>query len=271
MTDNLKRLSRPLVFFDLETTGLDTVQDRVCQISLIKIEPGGDTSEINELINPTIPIPPAMTAIHGISDADVLSAPTFRMMAEAINTFIAGCDIAGYNIIIFDLPMLTEELGRCNIDLDLTGLNIIDACLIYKKLRPRTLAAAFRDYVGGEIDNAHDAHADTAATIDVMGFMAEKEPVIGTTPREWMDYAIDRKKMVDLSGKFIWNDQGEMLFNFGPQKGNKVIDNLGMLKWMVGKNFPRETMRWVYAIESDRNVAYKSVDLENTAEPLLFE
>lgn len=261
---------RPIVFFDLETTGLDPVNDRICSMALVKIMPDGERAEIGDLINPTIPIPAEMTAIHGISDADVLIQPTFKMVANEIKTFITGCDLAGYNIINFDLPMLLEEFGRVGIDVDLSGINLIDVMNIYKKLRPRTLSAAYLDYVGNARSGEHEAFADTYATIDVMGHILLKETVVGATPEEWMGFTVNRETMVDLAGKFIRDKSGAILFNFGPQKGNKVNENMGMLKWMYGKNFSRDTMRWVNLLTENPALASGSVLPKSDPDPLPF-
>lgn len=252
------KFHRPVVFFDLETTGTDPIQDRIVQVSMIRYDQLGIIDVINELVNPGIPIPPAATQVHGITDEAVANAQPFVKIADKIVRFLSGCDVAGYNIVFFDLPLLTEELGRCNIDFDLSQVNIIDVFLLYKKLRPRTLEAAYRDYVGGSFDNAHDASADTAATLAVLQGMMDKEKSFPGDAESLMRFVIDKEAMVDLSGKFIWNEQGEMLFNFGPQKGSYVIDNPGMLRWMIGKNFPRETMKWVYAVLNDPSVTHKS-------------
>jgi len=263
-----QNIKKPIVFFDLETTGLDALQDKVCQISLIKVI--GDTKEkIETLINPGIHIPESVTAIHGITDEMVSGAPYFKDIAADVATFLKDCDIAGYNIIYFDLPLLIEELGRCNREISLEGINIIDVCLIYKKMRPRTLTAAYMEFTGRNREDAHDATADTLATIEVFDAMVEREN-IGDTPEAWMDYTVNRKQMVDLAGKLIRGENGDILLNFGPHKGEKVVDNMGMLKWMIGKNFPRDTMNWVNAIMDDSSVAYGKTSTENDVTPLPF-
>jgi len=268
---NQSEWKRPIVFFDLETTGLDPVQDRIVQIALIKITPDGVRSTAGGFLNPTIPIPPSVTAVHGITDEMVKNEPTFKDKAQSIVNFLSGCDIAGYNIIAFDLPMLLEELGRVGVEFDYSRVNLIDVMLIYKRLRPRTLQAAFEEFVGGERQGQHNALSDTDATIAVMEGILLTEPTVGDTPCKWMDFTVNRETLVDLSGKFIRDKDGSILFNFGPQKGNKVIDNMGMLKWMFGKNFTRDTMNWVNLISNDPSVALEIVSIKSDTEHLPFE
>ncbi|MFC1734381.1 exonuclease domain-containing protein, partial [candidate division KSB1 bacterium] len=162
------KLTRPLVIFDLETTGVNVGSDRIVEICMVKVMPDKETETIYERINPTIPIPPVTTAIHGISDEDVKDKPTFKERAKEFDHFLNGCDLSGYNSNKFDIPLLVEEFLRAEINFDLKGRRFVDVQNIFHKMEPRTLKAAYRFYCNKDLTNAHDAHADTMATYEVL-------------------------------------------------------------------------------------------------------
>jgi len=162
------KLTRPIAFFDLETTGTNVVKDRIVEISIYKVLPGGGTESMTKLINPGIPIPPEVTEIHGITNLDVANAPTFEQIANQLNDFLHNCDLAGYNSNKFDIPMLIEEFLRCGINFDIKKRRLVDVQNIFHKMEPRTLRAAYKFYCGKNLVDAHSAEADTKATYEVL-------------------------------------------------------------------------------------------------------
>jgi len=248
--------SRPIVFFDLESTGLDIVQDQIIQVGCVKIFPDGTKDSFVQLIKPSVPISTEAYEVHGISMHDLEDAPKFAEFAPELFSFIANCDLAGYNIIRFDIPLLMEEFLRVGINFSIENTKIIDVFTWYKKHRPQSNAAAYFEFFHEVDPNAHDALADAQKTEKVFNAMVRTIPEIGNTVEEWEKFNWDRTKMVDFAGKFIRNDIGEICFNFGPHKGQPVYNNIGMLNWMQNKNFTRDTMRWVDALEDNIQLSY---------------
>jgi len=251
-------LRNPLAIFDLETTGTNIIHDRIIEISILKVSPNDTQEKKTWLINPEIPIPAATTAIHGIKDEDVKDAPTFKSMAKVIAKFIEGCDLAGYNIIKFDVPMLVEEFLRANVDFDVSKRKLIDAQKIFFLMEKRTLSAAFKFYCGKSLDNAHSAEADTLATYEILKKqieMYENSDVsdnigkkIGRIENDMgVLHQLTLKNMVDLAGRVVLNDKGEELFNFGKHRGKKVLDVLekepSYYDWIMRGDFPLDTKR----------------------------
>lgn len=244
-------LKNSLVFFDLETTGLDITQDRIIQFGAVKLFPDGTREMMNQFIDPLIPIKPEATAVHGLTTMDFVGCPTMEEIAPNIIAFIGDSDISGFNIIRFDLPLLIEELGRCGNNLDVSSRRIVDMHNIYRGLRPATLAAAYSEYVGGEFE-AHDAQADSVATLDVALSLFDKEKdTVGDSVEQWESFGFDRSKMVDFAGKFIRNDEGEVCFNFGKDKGKNVKENTSFLSWMLDKEFTNDTKNWAKKLLKD--------------------
>ena len=169
-------LRNPLVFFDLETTGINIVKDRIVEISYVKVFPNGKEETKTRRINPGMPIPPESTAIHGITDEDVKDCPTFKEIAKSLATQIEGCDLAGYNSNRFDIPMLAEEFLRAGVDIDLTRRKFIDVQTIFHKMEQRTLSAAYKFYCNKSLENAHTAEADTLATYEVLKAQLDRYP-----------------------------------------------------------------------------------------------
>ena len=161
------KLTRPLVFFDLETTGTNITHDRIVEISIVKLMPDGTVVERSRRLNPEMPIPAEATAVHHITDDDVAGEPTFRQVAASLSKLLQGCDIAGFNSNRFDIPLLDQEFHRAGVDFDLNGVRFVDVQTIYHKKEPRTLVAAYRYYCGKELEEAHSALADTRATMEV--------------------------------------------------------------------------------------------------------
>ncbi|QCK15966.1 3'-5' exonuclease [Mangrovivirga cuniculi] len=251
-------LKSPLAFFDLETTGTNISHDRIVEISIVKAMPDG-TKDIKTMkLNPEMPIPEEVSLIHGIRDEDVKDAPTFKQVAKELAKFLEGADLAGYNIVKFDVPVLVEEFLRADIDFDLSNRKLVDAQKIFFMMEKRTLSAAYKFYCDKTLDGAHSAEADTLATFDVLNAQLERyegmevEDLLGKkigVLENDMDkiHALTNKKMVDLAGRIVFNNKGEEVFNFGKHRGKLVSDVLkkepGYYDWMMRGDFPLDTKR----------------------------
>lgn len=251
-------LKNPLCFFDLETTGTNIAQDRIIEIAVIKVMPNGETVRKVDLINPTIPIPMESSRFHGIKDEDVKGMPTFKDKAKEYARFFEGADLAGFNILKFDIPVLVEEFLRTGVEFDYTRKKIIDAQRIFHLMEKRTLSAAYKFYINKELNESHTAEADTQATLEVLMAQIARydgQPVIdglGTTLGEIKNdmevlSRLTSSDMVDLAGRMIKNEQGEEIFNFGKHKSKKVLDVLkaepSYYDWMMNGDFSLDTKR----------------------------
>ncbi len=240
----LLKLKRPLVFLDLETTGVNVGADRIVEIALLKIHPDGKKEEICMKINPTIPIPLETSLIHGIYDEDIIDAPTFQSVAKDIHSFIASTDLAGYNSNKFDIPLLIEEFTRVNINLDIINIKLIDVQNIFHKLEQRTLSAAYKFYCDKNLENAHSAAADTNATFEVLLAQLEKYDVLENDV-DFLSKFSTVNKNVDLAGRIVLNDKGEEVFNFGKYKGRIVREifkiETSYYDWMMKGDFATNT------------------------------
>jgi DNA polymerase III subunit epsilon len=254
---NLK-LKKPLAFFDLETTGINIINDRIVEISIVKVLPSG-IKEIKTLkVNPGMPIPKESSMIHGIYDEDVADKPHFKEVAKTLSNFIEGCDLAGFNIARFDVPVLVEEFLRAGVEFDLDGRHIVDAQKIFHLMEPRTLSAAYKFYCKKDLENAHSAEADTMATFDVLdaqialydGVVLKDQKGVETTP-VLNDMATLHKltlsNNVDLAGRMQYNGSGVAVFNFGKHKDRPVIEILdkepSYYEWIMKGEFPLDTKR----------------------------
>lgn len=237
-------LSRPLIFFDLETTGTNVTRDRIVEISYIKVFPDGSEEKKCRRINPEMPIPPASTAVHHITDEDVRNEPTFRQIAKSLNEIFEGCDIAGYNSNKFDVPLLMEEFGRCGINFDVAGRHFVDVQNIFHKMEQRTLVAAYRFYCGKELEGAHNALADTQATLEVLKEQIKKYPDLENNVEALAKFSSVGRN-IDLAARIILDDNDEPVFNFGKHKGKPVRDVLrkepSFFDWMMQGDFPKNT------------------------------
>lgn len=249
---NLK-LKKPLAFFDLETTGLNIATDRIVEISIIKIMPNGDKEIKTKLINPTIPISKESSAIHGIKDQDIKDKATFKEVANELNDFITGCDLAGYNSNRFDIPLLAEEFLRANIDFDITNRKLVDVQNIFHKMEQRTLVAAYKFYCDKDLTAAHSAEADTSATYEILEAQIEKYDDL-KNDTEFLSEFSQMTKNVDLLGRFVYNDKNIEVFNFGKHKGKPVTEVLekepGYYGWMMNGDFPLYTKKVLKEIKS---------------------
>jgi DNA polymerase-3 subunit epsilon len=251
-------LRNSLCFFDLETTGTNITHDRIIEIAVIKLTPSGEVLRKSSLLNPTIPIPAESAAIHGITDADVQGKPTFKEMAKEYARFFEGADLAGFNILKFDIPILVEEFLRAGVEFDYTRKKIIDAQRIYHLMEKRTLSAAYRFYLNKDLVDSHTAEADTEAAMQVLMAQLERydnQPVtdgmgkkIGEIKNDMDALALlTTSDLVDLAGRMMKDQQGEVHFNFGKHKGKKVLDVLrnepSYYDWMMNGDFPLDTKR----------------------------
>ncbi len=241
-------LKRPIVFFDLETTGVNITRDRIVEISIIKVSPGRE--EYPEVkcrrVNPEMHIPEEATAVHHISDEDVAGEPTFRQIARSLADFMRGCDIAGFNSNRFDVPLLDEEFQRAGVDFDFHKARFIDVQTIFHKLEPRNLTAAYRFYCGKELIGAHGAQADTMATYEVLLAQLDR---YGELPNDVAELAkfSSQNDNVDLIGRLVYGPDGRETINFGKYKGQAAADVLkkdpGYYSWIMQGDFPSDTKK----------------------------
>lgn len=251
-------LRTPLCFFDLETTGINISNDRIIEIAVIKMLPDGEVVRKTNVLNPTIPIPAESSAIHGLKDEDVKDKPSFKEVAKEYARFFEGADLAGFNILKFDIPMLVEEFLRADVDFDYSRKKIVDAQKIFHLMEKRTLSAAYRFYVNKEIQNSHTAEADTQATMEVL--LAQVEKYEGQDVTDGMNRKIGEIRndidvlskitetgLVDLAGRMVLNDKGQEVFNFGKHKNKTVTAVLtqepSYYDWMMNGDFPLDTKR----------------------------
>ncbi|MDL2265241.1 3'-5' exonuclease [Parabacteroides sp. OttesenSCG-928-G07] len=239
-------LRNPLIFFDLETTGINIVKDRIVEISYVKVSPNGKEESKTFLVNPGIPIPPESTAIHGISDEDVKDCPTFKEIAKTLATQIEGCDLAGYNSNRFDIPMLVEEFLRAEVDIDLNKRKFIDVQTIFHKMEQRTLSAAYKFYCGKDLENAHSAEADTIATYEILKAQLDRYPEL-ENDINYLSKFSSFTNNVDFAGRMIYNEDGKEVINFGKYKGQLVDEVLkkdpAYYGWVMNGDFPLNTKK----------------------------
>jgi DNA polymerase-3 subunit epsilon len=234
-------LKRPLAFFDLETTGLNVAEDRICSIAIHKLGIDGEVEKKYTLINPTIPIPKEASEVHKITDDMVKDKPTFRQLSKGIHAFLQDCDLGGYNMINYDLPLLSEEFARCQLMFPSPTVKTVDAGRIFHIKEPRTLESAYLKFCNKTMDDFHNAEADTQATYEVFMAQLEKYDDIGETTEEIHKFCKDGDNRADLSNKIVINEKGEYVFNFGKCKGQRVQDDVGFANWMLDKDFTYNT------------------------------
>ena len=252
-------LNNPVVFFDLETTGINITTDRIVELCYIKVYPNGNEESKSMRINPEMHIPESSSAIHGIYDEDVADCPTFKQVARELADTIKGCDFAGFNSNRFDVPMLVEEFLRAGIDIDIRKRKFIDVQNIYHKLERRTLSAAYKFYCGKDLENAHSALADTRATYEVLMAQLDHYP---EDLKNDVAFLSDFSRMtdnVDFAGRMVYDENRDVVFNFGKYKGKKVTDVLrtdpGYYSWILQGDFARNTKQILTQIRLDMNKA----------------
>jgi DNA polymerase-3 subunit epsilon len=237
------QFTRPIAFFDIEATGLDTANDRIVELAICKLHPDYTTESFSWLINPMMLISAESTAIHGISDADVFAEPTFKDLSLHIWAILNNCDFGGFNCNSYDIPMLYNEFVRAGLAFDYSTIRFIDAGSIFKRKEPRTLAAAVNFYLGYDLANAHSAVADIHATVDVFLKQLVKYKDLPTDIDSLALYCNHDKPVLDLSGKFSIDKDGDIVFNFGSKRGVKAKNDHGYLQWMYSKDFAPDTVR----------------------------
>lgn len=245
-------LKNPLIFFDLETTGIDISKDRIVELSYQKINLQGNEKIKTILINPGIPIPPQATEIHGIKDEDVKDAPLFSEIAKNLAKEIEGCDLAGYNSNKFDIPLLAEEFLRAGVDIDLKRKKMIDVQVIFHKMEQRTLAAAYKFYCGKELTEAHSSKADTQATYEILKAQLDHYPELENDVEVLAEFS-SYNQNVDFAGRIIYDENKNEVFNFGKYKGMKVEDvfkkDPAYYSWIQNNDFPLYTKKVLTAIK----------------------
>lgn len=238
-------LKRPIIFFDLETTGLDIAKDRIVELCYIRVEPNGNEEARSMRINPEMHIPEVASSVHGITDDDVKDCPTFADVAPQLAATFEGCDLAGFNSNRFDLPLLAEEFMKAGVNIDLSHVQAIDVQNIYHKLEKRTLAAAYKFYCGRDLENAHSALADTQATYEVLQAQLDHYP---NDLQNDVDFLAEFSRMnrnIDFAGRFVYDESGKELINFGKYKGKAIKDVLsrdpGYYSWIMQGDFALNT------------------------------
>lgn len=246
MPDMQLNLRRSLAFIDLETTGINITTDRIVEISVLKISPAGTEEWMTTRINPEMAIPPKSTAIHGITDEDVADSPKFRDIAKRLALFLEGCDLAGYNALKFDIPVLAEEFLRVNVDFNFKRRRYIDVQVIFHKKEQRTLAAAFQFYCKKELREAHSSMADTMATYEVLKAQLDRYTDLENDVEKLSDYSTYNNN-ADFVGRIIFDEKGEEIFNFGKYKGKLVAqvfrDDPSYYSWMMNGDFSLYTKK----------------------------
>lgn len=240
------KLNRPLVVFDLETTGINTQRDRIIEISMLKVFPNGDEELRTYRVNPTIPIPKDSSEIHGIYDADVADKPTFKQLAKEIEHFLEMCDFAGFNSNKFDFPLLVEEFYRAEVDFEIENRKFIDVQRIFHTMEPRNLSAAYRFYCDRTLEDAHSAEADTIATWNILKAQLDRYENLPKDVKGLHEHS-GQNKNVDLAGRFVYDKNKVAVFNFGKHRGKPVEWVLekepSYYKWMMDGDFPLQTKR----------------------------
>ena len=241
------QLKRPLVFFDIESTGLSPEKDRIVEISLIKVYPDGHEEVRTRRLNPECHIPEESTAVHGITDDDVRDCPTFRQVAKSLASMIQGCDIAGYNSNRFDVPLLGEEFLRADVEVNFSRCRFIDVQTIFHKMERRTLEAAYKFYCDKDLTEAHSAEADTRATLEVLKAQLDRYPEDLQNDVEFLSSFTMQQRNLDLAGRFVYNEKDEVVINFGKHKGVPVAEVLkkepGYYDWVMKADFSEDTKR----------------------------
>ncbi len=238
------KLKKPIIFFDLETTGTNITADRIVEISVIKVMPNGEEIERTRRINPEMPIPAEATAVHHITDADVAGEPTFKQIAHSLADLFTGCDIAGFNSNRFDIPLLDQEFRRAGIAFDFSRTRFVDVQTIFHKKEQRTLVAAYRFYCDKDLSEAHSANADTRATYEVLKAQLDRYDDLPNDIEALSDFS-SQNRNVDLMGRLVYDDQHREVINFGKYKGKLAQEVLardaGYYSWILQGDFSQNT------------------------------
>ena len=245
-------LNKPICFFDLETTGINITKDRIVEISILKVNPNGTEEKKTWLVNPEMPIPAVVVAVHGITNEKVANEPTFKELAKEINSWIKDADLGGFNSNRFDIPLLAEEMLRADEDFDMKNRQSVDVQTIFHKMEQRTLTAAFKFYCDKSLEDAHSAEADTMATYEVLKAQLDRYENLENDTAFLADFS-SRKKLADFAGFIAYDKVGDECFSFGKHKGKKVTEILekepGYFGWLLSADFPLYTKKVLTAIK----------------------
>ncbi len=258
-------LKRPLAIFDLETTGLNITKDRIVEIAIIKVHPNGEEEYFSKRVNPEMPIPEETSLIHGIYTKDIENEPKFSEIAEELVSFLGDADLAGYNSNKFDIPVLSEELLRVGNTFDVSNRKFVDVQNIFHKMEQRTLAAAYKFYCNKEIENAHNALADTTATWEVLKAQIEKYDTLEKNIDSLSDFSkAGNYNLLDFAGRLAINENNEAVYNFGKNKGKTIkeiaISEPGYYGWMLNADFPLYTKQ---CLKIEMEKIKKEIELDN--------
>ena len=238
------QLTKPISFIDIEATGSNVTTDRIVEIAILKVLPDGSRTRKRKIINPQQPIPQVCVDIHGIDDEMVKDAPAFKQVAQELKQFLDGCDLACYNAYRLDIPLLVEEFIRAGVDFEMKGRKVVDVQKIFHQMEQRTLTAAYKFYCNKTLDGAHGAEVDAAATEEILSAQLERYPQLGSTVDTVLK-AVGEDNVIDFARRFIYNDKGVEVFNFGKHKGRPVADVLKAepqyYDWMMKGEFPMNT------------------------------
>ena len=250
------KLKKPIVFFDLETTGINIAQDRIVEISILKVFPNGNKESKTWLVNPVIEIPKETSDIHGITNEQVLNEPTFNELAPLVSEMIKGCDLAGFNSNRFDIPLLAEEMIRAEVNFDMKGRDAIDVQVIFHKKEERTLSAGYQFYCDKSLENAHSAEADTLATYEILLAQLEKYDDLENDIKYLSEFSTHNKR-ADFAGFIMFNKNNEEIFTFGKYKNQTVKSVLskdqGYFSWIQNADFPLYTKKVLKELKEKLN------------------
>ncbi|MDV7185664.1 exonuclease domain-containing protein [Lutibacter sp. TH_r2] len=245
-------LKKPIIFFDLETTGINIAKDRIVEISILKVFPNGNKESKTWLVNPEMKIPKEASDIHGITNERVVTEPTFKELASQVSDLIKGCDLAGFNSNRFDIPLLAEEMLRAEIDFDMKNRVAVDVQVIFHKKEQRTLSAAYKFYCDKNLDNAHSAEADTNATYEILKAQLDTYEDLENDIKFLNEYSTHSKR-ADFAGFIMFDEDEDEIFTFGKYKGKKVLEVLekdkGYFSWIQNADFPLYTKKVLTAIK----------------------
>lgn len=248
------KLKNPIIFFDLETTGINIAKDRIVEISILKIFPNGNKESKTWLVNPEMEIPKEASDIHGITNEKVVTEPTFNELAKQVSELMKGCDLAGFNSNRFDIPLLAEEMLRAEVNFDMKDRVAIDVQVIFHKKEERTLSAGYKFYCGRDLENAHSAEADTNATYEILKAQLDKYDDLKNDIDYLSEYSKFNKR-ADFAGFILFDDEGEEIFTFGKYKNHKVKDVLkkdkGYYSWIQNADFPLYTKKVLTEIKEN--------------------
>ena len=260
------KLEKPIIFFDLETTGINIAKDRIVEISILKVFPNGNKESKTWLVNPEMEIPKKSSDIHGITNERVVTEPTFNELAQQVSDIIEGCDLAGFNSNRFDIPLLAEEMLRADVNFDMNNRVAIDVQVIFHKKEERTLSAGYKFYCGESLENAHSAEADTLATYEILKAQLDKYDDLENNVKFLNEFSTHNKR-ADFAGFIMFNGDDEEIFSFGKYKGHKVKDVLkkdkGYFSWIQNADFPLYTKKVLAEIKENLFPKKKEVTLDD--------